>query len=64
MNAHSTRFGLNLVLAGTVAQTVEIAIRAAVLPLDVQCPHRPAASVQRDPLQSLAVHGVWTASFR
>ena len=35
MNARSTRFGLNLVLAGTVAQTVEKAKRAADAGFDV-----------------------------
>jgi len=35
MNAHSTRFGLNLVFAGTVAETVEKAKRAAGVGFDV-----------------------------
>jgi hypothetical protein len=35
MTAHSTRFGVNLVFAGTVAQTVETAKRAADVGFDV-----------------------------
>jgi|HubBroStandDraft_2_1064218.scaffolds.fasta_scaffold309140_1 hypothetical protein len=56
MNAHSTRFGLNLVFGGSVAQTVEEAKRAAGVGFGVVLVGVAAAADLADQSQAL---GMW-----